>query len=793
MSATKRTLTDPSQPPPPPPSQLKSESDTGPGTPPAVGASTPPQAELCTPPEGEAGPPLNTALDTPPNTALDTPPKAPLDTPPSTALDTPPSTTPNTALDAPPKAHLNAPPIAEPRTATHLGSDAPPRSDMSPETGSAMPYEAVASPPYETQAGAASGDRAVESPGGEGWARGLAYLGVVAMAAGLSALAAALYFGGALHSTAPWLDGSGGLTRGGLPIAELVMNVAGTVTVGLLLASALLLPDSRGDLPPLACQVLRGVRSSAALWAVATLVTVLLSVSYLLGKPVSAVSDDDLLSFITDLTQGRAQIAVGTGAILLTITATRPRTAGGVAVLLVLALATLLPPALTGHSATSHSHSMAVFSLAVHIVAANLWVGGLVALIALAGPARRLLPAIVPRYSTLAGICLAAVATSGVINAWLRLGGLDAIFGSRYGLLVVAKAMALGSLATVGWWHRRRSIPALTRRGNSAGLFVRLAAVEIVIMAAAFGLATGLSRTAPPAEETGPTSPAGILLGFEPPGPPDLRAYVLGWWNDPLFLSLVTAGAFFYLAGVVRLRRAGVHWPLVRTLAWLSGLVIVLAATCGGLARYSMVLFSAHLVQHLALTLLAPVPLLLGAPITLALRSLRREPAASGRTIREVLTALLGSRPVGLLAHPLAALALLIISLYGFYASPLFEASLRNHVLHSLTLVGFLAAGLFYLRLIIGAQPHAGRARLLLLSVLPFHLVFGAAFAKASGVVATDWYTALGRPWGTSPLHDQQTAGLIVLSFATLTTLATLPLIAGHREAPTDAPHTQSP
>ncbi|SEF88134.1 putative copper resistance protein D [Thermomonospora echinospora] len=699
----------------------------------------------------------------------------------------PDGTTPDGATpgDGAPPGHAMAGPATIRRpaaTGTNAGRTTAEDTTAGGTTGGRAVARSVVGGPA---AGCAEGDGAgraeagaapAEAPAPWDGARGLLYLGVLSGAVALCALAAALYFGGALTSSVPWLDGSGGLTRGGLPVSELVMTAAGTVTVGLLLAGAVLLAGPDGGLPPLARRCLRSVRVSAGIWVAATLVTTVLSVSYLLGKPVSQVTDADLLSYLTDLTRGRALVVIVVLAGVPAVCASRPRSAGGAGGLLLVALAGLLPQVVTGHSASSDDHWLAVFSLAVHVTAAAVWVGGLLVLTALARPAGPLLAVIVPRYSALAGVCFAAVAASGLVNAWLQLGGAGAVLGSRYGLLVLAKVAALGCLGLLGWRHRRASLPALRTRGRGR-VFVRLAAAEVVVMAAAMALATALSRTPPPAEDTGPTDPAGVLLGFEAPGPAGVAAYAFGRLLDPLFCTLVAAGAGLYLAGVLRLRRAGVRWPVRRTLAWYGGLLIVLVATCGGLARYSMVLFSNHVVQHLVLTLVAPVPLLLAAPADLALRSLHPGSGseAVGRTPRDLLVSVLESRAARLSAHPVAALTAAVLVLYGFYASPLFEASLRNYPLHSLAMVVFLATGMLFMRAV-----HGG-ARWLPLALAPFHLVFGYAFMTAASVIAGDWYEALARTWGPLPEQDQRTAGLLIWVIGGLATV-TLPFLA--RRAP---------
>jgi putative copper resistance protein D len=59
-----------------------------------------------------------------------------------------------------------------------------------------------------------------------------------------------------------------------------------------------------------------------------------------------------------------------------------------------------------------------------------------------------------------------------------------------------------------------------------------------------------------------------------------------------------------------------------RTVAWLSGCTVILVATSSGVGRYSMAMFSVHMGVHMLLSMLAPILLVLGGPVTLALRAL---------------------------------------------------------------------------------------------------------------------------------------------------------------------------
>ncbi|KAB2336980.1 bifunctional copper resistance protein CopD/cytochrome c oxidase assembly protein [Actinomadura rudentiformis] len=597
------------------------------------------------------------------------------------------------------------------------------------------------------------------------------WLGMAAVA--LVILAVVIRFGGAFSAAAvPELTQAGAFTKGGLSLTKLAMNAAGTVTVGWLLMTAVFLPDQDGKLSALGQRCLRGAAVSAIAWAMSALALIVFSISDLFGVPVATgISGNMLRTFLIELPQGRALLAVTAVAAVISIAAHLPRTAGGSGYLLVLAVAGLLPPIFTGHAAGSDDHALAVFSLAAHIAGAALWVGGLVVLVAMSRSTRGELPYIVPRYSVLALVCFVAVGASGLANAWVRLGGIN--LDSRYGTLIVGKTAALIGMGALGWWHRRRSIPSL-RTERRTRVFLRIAAIELLAMAATMSLATGLSRTPPPEVPQGTLNAVTLRLGFPLPDSGSIQSYVLDWRIDALFLPLIVTGAVLYAAGVVRLRRNGTPWPLARTVAWFSGLAGLFAVTCGGLARFSMVLFSAHIVQHMALSMIVPILLVLGAPITLAMRALRSGPTAAGRTPRELILALLESRAARMFAHPLVAMALFIGSLYGFYFSSLFETSLRNHAVHSLAMAFFVFSGLCFWSGIGAPSGSRASARSSLLLLMVCHAFFGIAFISSGDVLAGDWFSGLGRTWGATPAQDQQTGGALAWTLGWIITLLAL-------------------
>lgn len=271
------------------------------------------------------------------------------------------------------------------------------------------------------------------------------------------------------------------------------------------------------------------------------------------------------------------------------------------------------------------------------------------------------------------------------------------------------------------------------------------------------------------------------------PAQPPTLGRVLAWHPQPypVLPWLVLILFLLYGGGVLVLRRRGVRWPLTRILWWHLGLATVLAVTATGIEGYGMELFSIHMFQHMVLNMLAPVFLVLGAPVTLLLRALPAGAGRRGRTRRAVLV-LIHSRAAAFLVHPLVTFALFITSLYGLYFTPAFDALMGTWWGHNLMLMHFLVIGFLYFWGIIGVDPSARKpARglrgaagpvlpvLELAATAPFHAFFGVVVMMSTTLMVTFYQTPM-TGWHVTALADQAAGGGIAWGFTELPTLLVL-------------------
>lgn len=596
------------------------------------------------------------------------------------------------------------------------------------------------------------------------------------------ALFAALAFGGGANPGIVFDPGV--VVRYGVPIAKLVVDLSIGVTLGALALAVFALSSREKEFS----RALDIAAAGAGLWTVsaaASAIFVFSNISYA-APSLSNAYGQGLGQFLTTNEQGRAWLITGLIGAALTVLCFAVRNVTALGLVTLLAMIGLIPLSETGHAGDNSTHNAATTAIWLHVIFASFWLGGLLTLVLLQ---RVLTPdrmaAILPRYSTIALIAFLIVALSGTVSAVIRVGTLPSLL-TPYGILVLVKVAALGALGLFGAFYRQAIIGRLTQL-NARKMFWMLATAELAFMGVAEGVASALAVSAPPIEavaasELGNTTPAALLTGS--PLPPELTPvrFFTSFNLDLLWAILCFLAAFFYLDGVWRLRRRGDAWPWYRTALWVTGIVILAFTTNGSLNVYEQYLFSMHMLEHMLLTMAIPVFLVLGAPVTLALRTIRKRDDGS-RGAREWILVLVHSRVANVVTSPLVAAGLFAASLWVFYYSPLFRWATTDHVGHEWMIFHFLIVGYLFVQTLVGVDPIGNQAPypfrlVLLLATMAFHAFFGLALISNTGLLLSDWYGAMGRQWGATPLADQQAAGGIAWSVGEIPTVALAIIVA---------------
>jgi len=405
-------------------------------------------------------------------------------------------------------------------------------------------------------------------------------------------------------------------------------------------------------------------------------------------------------------------------------------------------------------------HGLAIGSIIFHIAAIALWIGGLLSLTFINEAIRSL---VLPRFSTIALWLSVIVIITGVANSWTRMNFVEA-WDSSYGFILIFKVALVIALIVLASYIRR----SFAIRGLTARLII----FEVTLLALISFVGSWLSRTEPPSRNDLITTDdlrALAITGVKFPEEPTLWRLSIAYEADGIVLGVLILATALYIAGVVKLSRNGVKWPVGRTIAFALGISVIDFATSGGLGLYSFFSFSHHMMAHMLLGMVAPIGIVLGAPITLALRALpagRSIPGSdqeleSERGLRGLLIAILASRPVAIMSNPLVALAIFDGSLFALYFTPLFEILMGSHLGHIVMSLHFLLAGILFFHVIIGIDPRPKQYPfifriVILFAAMSIHAFFSIALLSATSLIGAEYYETLATPWVTNLLEDQR-------------------------------------
>ena len=531
--------------------------------------------------------------------------------------------------------------------------------------------------------------------------------------------------------------------------------------VGALLAVTFLTLDINGKVAQTNFELRKLAAIASLIWMLSNLFFIVLTLANILNSSISDVLQPNILrSFLLQVPLGQYLFIQLVLSILISIIIPRFNSIGTGTFLLLATLFAIVIPVFQSHSASGGSHLMAVGSLAIHVIALALWVGGVFALAFLAPESRA---AAVPRFSVLALWAAIAVVVSGSANAYIRLNFKEA-WGSSYSNLVLVKVLLTVGLIAIGYLHRKNLKKLSEIKGSK---FLKLILAEVVIMVLTLVVGSRLASSQPPERQSELVVDRALsIVGIKTPQPPTLSRILFGYEPDALMIGLLVIAVALYIKGVMVLTKRGDKWPVGRTISFAIGISAVDFATSGGLGLYAHFSFSWHMVAHMTLGMIAPIAIVLGAPITLALRTLPQGRNSEERGVRGTLLSVLHSRYSSIIVNPVGALVIFDGSLFLLYFTSLFGNLMNTHAGHLFMNIHFLLAGFLFFHVIIGIDPNPKRPPFLvrivtLLVAMSIHAFFSVALMSSSTLVDSGYFAALQIPWVGDLLADQNKGGAI--------------------------------
>ena len=539
--------------------------------------------------------------------------------------------------------------------------------------------------------------------------------------------------------------------------------------VGIFLSLAFLLEEIEGYFQEAGNKLKRLLPPIAAIWVLSTIGLFLSELALIVNRPLLEVFNGNLIrSFALQVILGKVLLISIIAALVVLVAVNFIKRTGGAVALMVITFLGLLAPYLENHNASSGHHMLAVGLVVVHVLALALWIGGLIALVMMGTPERNRAH---PRFHQIALWSLAAVALTGALNGWIRLGSISNI-GSSYGLLLLGKSILLMLIFTVAFTSHRRNKERVHERS-----LTRQLSIEGVLFVITMSMGIALGQIAPP--QAGSDAVIHPILGSPMPQAPTFARLLWGYEPNGLFLALLVLLVALYIRGVVVLTRRGDKWPINRTIFFALGISVADFAVNGGLGVYSHVAFSFHMVAHMALATVAPIGIVLGAPITLALRTLPIGRTPQERGVRGFALALLHSRYSRFLTNPIVAMLIFDGSMFALYFTDLFKWLMGYHFGHFFMEMHFFIAGFLFFASLIGVDPipnkfpFVGRI-VVILAAMSIHAFFSISLMSSSVLVDGGYFASLGRPWWPDLLGDQRTGAAIGWAFGEVPILLAL-------------------
>ena len=539
-----------------------------------------------------------------------------------------------------------------------------------------------------------------------------------------------------------------------------VSTLAAFAFIGSLLATSFLLPEREGSFEKGSMALRKKLGIFGIIWLATSAFQIILTLATILGTSVLDAFDmTSLKSFVTQVDLGKYMayqlvlivvVVVGINLVNKVLAST---------IFLGLSLVALVIPVFQSHAAASGSHSLAIGALVIHVVGLSLWIGGILALLLISSEDRTIA---LPRFSQLALWAAISVVVSGIASAWTRL-NFEAAWSTAYARVILLKALLTLVLIFLGYRNRKTLLLSDKTGWNLMG---RVLAIEALIMGVTVVLGSWLSSSQPPLAPTVKYSPALSIVGMNTPEAPSFTRLLFAYNPDALFIGILIILVALYIKGVVILKRRGDSWPVGRTVSFALGISALDFATSGGLGVYALFSFEYHMIAHMVIGMVAPIGIVLGAPITLALRTLPLGRTKDERGVRGMLIAFLHSRYSVILTNPLTALALFDGSLFVLYFTDLFGNLMQSHAGHLFMNIHFFLAGFLFFHVIIGIDPNPKKIPhivriVMLFAAMSIHAFFAISLLATTTLIDQGYYASLQTPWLTDLLADQHAAGAI--------------------------------
>lgn len=532
---------------------------------------------------------------------------------------------------------------------------------------------------------------------------------------------------------------------------DLLNTLLGALSLGLILSLTFVFPESDGDFTEASRKLRTVLPLIFGLWLIASIGNLLATLANLFETPIIEILDATTIrSFVTQTSLGRLQLIQVLSALMLVLISRNLRRTGGSLFAYFIALVGVAAPLLQSHTAQASGHGLAIGSLVIHVIALSAWMGAVLSILFMDLETKTFALA---RISVIATWSLLAVVITGTASAILRLGFTSQWFTS-YGLMIIAKLFIL--LAIV--------ITSQKVRANVTDQ--RAIKFEVALFLIVLSIGSLLSRFTPVTEGDYQYDRVKELVGIPMPPEPNWRRLFFEYEADALMLGTLVFVTALYIRGVVILSRRGDKWPVGRTISFALGISLIDYSTSGGLGLYSIFSFQYHMIAHMTLSMIAPILIVLSAPITLALRTLPIGRNKDERGVRGWLIQSLHSKVSRIWTHPIVALAIFDGSLFALYFTPLFGNLMSSHFGHLLMNFHFILAGLLFFHVIVGVDPNPRRVHhlvrvVILLGAISIHAFFSIALQSATTLIDGGFYQSLERPWATDLLADQKAGAAI--------------------------------